>query len=308
LNVDYELQPFVAKCFNTPLDYTGYKFAPENRCDHFNLKLSLELDVLISNHFPELRSNLCLFSGLDLIGLKELIFLLNQAVQNKQCNPQTYEIITNVTDGLLQNYKYLELTPQQNKLLTEAGHIPMVLGQDFFSLSKFYELLKNVSDPKEFDTVKQRTKEIALIVGAFEYCLQMLSKDDFLEQENLRVPGGRTVCPFCLKELKSIDGSSIVKPHIDRLRMFNDSILDQVLKTLNQSSHCNGTGQLSVEVDVGFIKTAIIKHHSTLLMLDRVLDHTNLRHRIRSAKSAKKYVQARHDRLIRYYHYYHDEQ
>lgn len=304
MEVDIELQPVAAMCFNTPLPIDGYKFTAENRFEHFSVDLSAKLDEIISNNFPLLNENLGRFYSLDQVNLKESIFWLNYAIQNDDCPNIVYDILYSHLEDVLQSHSYLELTPEQSAVLSNAGYIPMQLGQNYLSLIKFYDSLQAVSLLGDFQEIIQKTKEVTLLAGAMEYCFQNLSEGEYSNQENLRVPGGRSICPFCLKDLKNHGDNHLVKGHILSVREFHDPIVDQVVKSLAESSDCPGAGKPSIEVDVEFMKFATIKHVSVLLMLDRVLNETNQRKRIRSAISAKNYIQARHDNLMRYFRYY----
>lgn len=304
MEVDIELQPVAAMCFNTPLAFEGYKFTAENRFEHFSVDLSAQLDEIILNYFPLLNENLGRFYSLDQVNLKESIYWLNYAIQNDDCPNIVYDILFSHLEDVLQSHRYLELTPEQSLVLSNAGYIPMQLGQNYISLIKFYDSLKAVSLLGDFQEIIQKTKEVSLLAGAMEYCFQNLTESDYSIHENLRVPGGRSICPFCLKDLKCHSDNHLVKAHILSIREFHDPIVDQVVKSLAESNECPGVGKPSIEVDVEFMKFATIRHVSVLLLLDRVLNETNQRKRIRSAMSAKNYIQARHDNLMRYFRYY----
>lgn len=304
MEVDIELQPLTAMCFNAPLANDGYKFAAESRFDHFSDELSTQLDELISNSFPQLSENLALFHSLDQVNLKESLYWLNYGVQNNECPSLVYDILFSHLEDVLQSHRYLDVTAEQSTLLTNAGYIPMPLGQDYLSLCKFYESLKTVSLLGDFHNLIQKTKEVALLAGAMEYCFQNISESELSFEDNLRVPGGRSICPFCLKDLKIHNDTHLVKSHILSIREFHDPIVNQVVKSLAKSSECPGVGKPSIEVDVEFMKYATMQHYSVLLLLNRIINETNQRKRIRSAMSAKKFIQTRHDNLLRYFNYY----
>lgn len=304
MEIDIELNPLNALCFNAPLSFEGYQFEANNRFEHFTEQLDQQLYDLISNDFPELLKNLSQFHCLDLIGFKELILWFNIAIQNQECPNYIYDILYSYLVEVIYSDAYLEVSDQQVAILENSGLIPLALGHTFAGYAKFYESLKVVRLLGDFEQLIQRIKEVTLLVGALEYLEQNMVDVEYNRNNNFRVFGSNSKCSFCLKVLKKHDPQSyLVKSHVLSVREFHDPKVNDLVKTLSDAPECPGSGHPSIERDDYIVQSAILKHDSILLGLEEMLRSGESK-TLRSARSAYKYIQTRRDDLMKYYRYY----